>query len=85
MVNIKNGYLRVNDDEDITHLLDVSSQEFISLSNRAVYVITNSFYGTAFRINFNIPFRTLLNPLSSLNERVLSLLRLTNTLDRMIY
>lgn len=85
VVNIKNGYLEVTGDDGIIHLYDVGPREFISLYNRAVYVITDSFHGTAFSLNFNIPFTTLLNPMSSLNGRALSLLRLTNAMDRMIY
>lgn len=85
VVNIKNGFHKVEGDDGITHLYDVGPREFISLYNRAVYVITDSFHGTAFSLNFNVPFTTLLNPLSSLNGRALSLLRLSNTMNRMIY
>lgn len=85
VVNIKNNYVRVKGDEGITHLYDVGPCEFVSLFNHAAYVITDSFHGTAFSINFNIPFTTLLNPLSNLNSRALSILKLTNTMDRLIY
>ena len=85
MVNIKSGYGRVTGDEGICHLFDVGPREFISLFSNAVYVVTDSFHGTAFSINYNIPFTVLLNPVSSLNSRALSMLRLTNTMDRLIY
>lgn len=85
VVNIKNNYVRVKGDDGITHLYDVGPCEFVSLFNHAAYVITDSFHGTAFSINFNIPFTTLLNPLSNLNSRALSILKLTNTMDRLIY
>ena len=85
VINIKNNYVSVDGDEGITHLYDVGPREFISLFNNAVYVITDSFHGTAFSINFNIPFTTLLNPVSNLNSRALSILQLTNTMDRLIY
>lgn len=85
VINIKNNYVRVDGDEGITHLYDVGPREFVSLFNNAVYVITDSFHGTAFSINFNIPFTTLLNPVSHLNCRALSIMNLTNTMDRLIY
>lgn len=85
VVNIKSGYTRVKGDEGINHLYNVGPREFISVFNHAVYVITDSFHGTAFSINFNIPFTTLLNPVSKINGRALSILRMTNTMNRMIY
>lgn len=85
VVNIKSGYGRVAGDEGILHLYDVGPREFISLFSNAVYVVTDSFHGTAFSINYNIPFTVLLNPVSALNSRALSILRLTKTMDRLIY
>lgn len=85
VLNIKNDYLRIKGDEGITHLYDVGPREFISLFSKASYVITDSFHGTAFSINFNIPFTTLLNPVSNINSRALSILNLTRLMDRMIY
>lgn len=85
VVNIKSGYVRIKGDEGITHLYDVGPREFISIFSHAVYVITDSFHGTAFSINFNIPFTTLLNPVSNMNSRALSILELTNTMDRLIF
>lgn len=51
----------------------------------AAYVVTDSFHGTAFSINFNIPFTTLLNPSSNMNSRALSILEITGLKDRVIY
>lgn len=85
VVNIKNGFNNVRGDNGIIHIKDAGPQEFISLLNKAVYVITDSFHGTAFSINFNIPFTTLLNPVSNINSRVLSLLKMCKLTNRMIY
>ena len=85
VLNIKNGYLRVRGDEGITHLYDVGPREFVALFSNASYVITDSFHGTAFSINFNIPFTTLLNPVSNMNSRALSILKLTDLSSRIIY
>lgn len=85
VVNIKDGFLRMKGDEGIKHLYDVGPREFISLFSKAVYVITDSFHGTAFSINFNIPFTTLVNPVSNMNSRVMSILTITHLTDRIIY
>lgn len=84
-INIKHGYERKKGDNDIIHVIDAGPREFVSIYNQAVYVITDSFHGTAFAINFNIPFTTLLNPASNINSRALSILKLTGTESRLIY
>lgn len=48
-------------------------REFVSLIDQAQVVVTNSFHGTAFAINFGKPFISILNPASSLNSRVLNI------------
>jgi len=85
VVNIKSGYKRVKEDAGIIHVTDAGPQEFITLFSKAVYVITDSFHGTAFSINFNVPFTTLLNPVSNMNSRALSILNLCGLQDRVIY
>ena len=85
VVNIKSGYNRVKEDCGIIHITDAGPQEFITLFSKAVYVITDSFHGTAFSINFNIPFTTLINPVSNINSRVLSILQQCKLQDRIIY
>lgn len=85
VINIKHGYERKKGDDGIIHITDAGPREFISIYNQAVYVITDSFHGTAFAINFNISFTTLLNPASNINSRALSILKLTGTESRLIY
>lgn len=85
VINIKNGFSRIKGDEDIIHLYNIGPREFISLFDKAAYVITDSFHGTAFSINFNIPFTTLLNPSSNMNSRVLSILKITKLESRILY
>jgi len=53
--------------------------EFVELFANASYVVTNSFHGTAFSVNFNIPFISLE---SNLPERIISLLNLTGLNSR---
>lgn len=85
IINIKLNYLKMKEEEGIIHISNVGPREFITIFDHAAYVITDSFHGTAFSINFNIPFTTLLNPASSINSRALSILKLTNTESRLIY
>lgn len=85
VINIKGDSTRIKDEYNIIHVEDAGPEEFITLFGKASYVITDSFHGTAFSINFNIPFTTLLNPVSNLNSRVLSILELTRLNDRIIY
>lgn len=49
------------------------------------YVVTDSFHGTVFSINFNVPFTTLVNPTSNMNSWVMSILTITQLQDRIIY
>ena len=58
---------------------------FIELYCNARFVVTNSFHGTAFAINFNIPFVTIDKKSSFLNSRKQSLLELLCLRDRYIY
>lgn len=84
VVNIKSGYSKEPDDGTI-HFFEIGPAEWVGLWSKAKYVVTDSFHGTAFSINFNIPFTTLVNPNSMMNSRVLSILKITNLEDRMIY
>lgn len=84
VINIKSNFIPEKDDK-IEHLYQVGPKEWVGLMLNAAYVVTDSFHGTAFSINFNIPFSTLLNPSSNMNSRVLSILEITNLKDRIIY
>lgn len=86
IINIKDTFQTSREEAYIINLFDAGPSEFITLFSRASYVITDSFHGTAFSINFNIPFTTMLNPVSNMNQRALSLLELTGLKnDRLIY
>ena len=59
-----------------------SPSDFLSLFYYADYVVTNSFHGLAFAINFHKQF--IIVPRNEFNSRITSLLRLTKTEDRLI-
>lgn len=69
--------------KDMIHLHDaVGPAEFLSLFANASLVITTSFHGTAFALNFGIPFYSLLNDKSGSDDRMVNLLRLCGMEDR---
>ncbi|QPL29987.1 polysaccharide pyruvyl transferase family protein [Pseudomonas fragi] len=55
-----------------THINDAGPIDFVKLFSNASFVITNSFHGCAFSVNFNIPF--LITPPPSGLNRIMSLL-----------
>ena len=84
VVNIKSGYKEEPDDGTI-HFYEIGPKEWVGLWVKAKYVVTDSFHGTAFSINFNVPFTTLVNPSSMMNSRVLSILKITDLESRIVY
>lgn len=84
IINIKSDFMPEKND-GIEHLYQVGPEEWVGLIINAGYVVTDSFHGTAFSINFNIPFTTLLNPSSNMNSRVLSILKITQLENRIIF
>lgn len=59
-----------------------SPEDFLSLFMNADFVVTNSFHGLAFSINFNRQF--VIVPRNEFNSRLQSLLELTGLEDRMV-
>ncbi len=57
-----------------------SPYDFVKLFDNAEFVVTNSFHGTAFSVNFNKPFITC--PSSENNPRFMSILRMLNLTNR---
>lgn len=69
----------------IRYIRSAGPEEFISLFGGAEYILTNSFHGTAFSINFNKQFFTELLPESmGVNSRIEDLLELVGLKDRII-
>ncbi|MNP26479.1 Polysaccharide pyruvyl transferase [compost metagenome] len=65
-----------------THVRDAGPRDFVELFSNASFVITNSFHGTAFSVNFNVPF-IVTPPPSGLN-RIMSLLTAVGAESRVI-
>ncbi len=64
------------------HRSDIGPQQYLELFSGASFVVTDSFHGTAFSINFNIPFITI-PPHSGVN-RVKTLLSAVGLEDRLV-
>lgn len=82
--NIKSNYVPEPDD-GVKHFYEIGPAEWVGLWSKAKFIVTDSFHGTAFSINFNVPFVTLVNPNSMMNSRVLSILKITNLENRIVY
>lgn len=70
---------------NIKYVKSAGPNEFLGLFKKAEYIITNSFHGTAFSINFNKQFFTELLPKhKGTNSRIIDLLNLFNLRSRII-
>ena len=75
---------RVEKNDGVINILDAGPAEFLSLIAKADYLVTNSFHGTAFAVNFNIPFYTIVSSKKNNNSRMVSLLKLLDLSDRLV-
>ena len=67
---------------DVRCVLDAGPKEFVELFYNASYVVTNSFHGTAFSINFKKQFLSVKHPKSP--ERAEHILSVTGLLSRLV-
>lgn len=65
---------KVKKDKGVVNILNAGPSEFLSLITNASFIITNSFHGTAFSINFDVPFYTVVSAKKKNNNRMESLL-----------
>lgn len=67
------------------NILDAGPSEFLWLISNAACVITNSFHGTAFSVNFATPFCCILNRERKNNGRMTSLLNRLSLENHILY
>lgn len=84
IINIKINFTPTSI-KGIVDLYDVTPQTWLWLICNAEYVVTDSFHGTAFSINFNKQFVTIQKKISDLNSRVDTILTRFNLKDRIYY
>jgi len=83
VVRVCKNAVEQDNDPSIHNIIDAGPSEYIGLFLNAAFVITNSFHGTAFSINFCKPFYSILSkekPNNSRQEGLLSLLNLEKRL-----
>ena len=71
--------------KNITYICGASAAIFVSLFYGASFVITNSFHGTAFSVNFNIPFISTTRNDKRYNSRLENILKIVNLEKRLVY
>jgi len=64
------------------HIKDAGPEDFLTLFRNASFVVTDSFHGTCFSINFEVPFCSTSASVHS--NRILSLLNLTRLGTRLV-
>lgn len=71
-------------EDEILNIIDAGPSEFLYLFDKAGYVVTNSFHGTAFSVNFGKQFYTVIPLGKSNNSRQKSILKLMGCEERML-
>lgn len=71
--------------KDVKNIADAGPSEFLSYIMNAKCVVTDSFHGTAFSVNFNVDFYTVLSKTKKDNSRMESFLELLNLQKRLIW
>lgn len=71
-------------DSSIINIIDAGPGEFLYLFSHASFVLTNSFHGTAFSVNFEKPFFSVVSSKKNNNSRLESLLNLLHLQDRLV-
>lgn len=69
---------------DVEEILTAGPSDFIGLFSKAEFVVTNSFHGTVFSINFSKPFYSVIKSHHSTNSRLTSILEKLGLEDRIV-
>ena len=70
--------------KDVQEILTAGPSDFVGLFARAEFVVTNSFHGTVFSVNFSKPFYSVIKSRHSTNSRLTSILQKLNLEDRIV-
>lgn len=84
MVRVCKNAIPEEKDGAILNITDAGPAEFLSLVANATLVVTNSFHGTAFSVNFNRDFYTILPMRKQNNSRQRSLLEMFGLTERLL-
>lgn len=84
IVRICKGASREDKGQEVINVIDAGPAEFLYLFANASAVVTNSFHGTAFSINFQLDFYTVTPARKQNNSRQKSILELFGLDDRLL-
>lgn len=70
---------------NVINIEDAGPAQYIDLFMNASFVLTNSFHGTAFSVNFNIPFFSILNKERKNNSRMINFLKMIDLTNQIVY
>lgn len=85
--NLKVIYLHANSVDNYHFGCSITSAgpcEFLNLFLNSSFIVTSSFHGTAFALNFEKPFYTIVPSNIDMDNRIISLLNLVNASERSI-
>lgn len=69
----------------VLNVIDAGPKEFLGLFLNSSFVLTTSFHGTCFSLNFEKPFYSILKESKINNSRIESILNYMNLKDRILY
>ena len=69
---------------DVKEIMTAGPSDFVGLFSHAEFVVTNSFHGTVFSINFSKPFYSVIKKNHSTNSRLTSILKKLNLENRIV-
>ncbi len=61
--------------KDVQEIMTAGPSDFVGLFSRAEFVVTNSFHGTVFSINFSKPFYSVIKSHHATNSRLTNILK----------
>ena len=70
--------------KDVQEILTAGTSDFVGLFANAEFVVTNSFHGTVFSINFSKSFYSVIKSQHSTNSRLTSILKKLNLENRIL-
>lgn len=71
--------------KNVQYICGASPRKFVELFAGASFVITNSFHGTAFSVNFRVPFISTTRYNKRYNSRFVNLLHITYLENRLVF
>jgi len=85
IVRIARGNMREGLECKVKNLFDAGPSEFLGLFKNASFVLTSSFHGTAFSVNYNKPFYSIIRKGGGVNSRMISLLGNLGLTSRLLH